>query len=236
MMFQSPSRRGQHHCGTIERSWRVGVQCFSPLREGDNIIAEAWAAELARRGISFSPLREGDNIIASGKRRYGIVYSVSVPFAKGTTSLPQHRRNFRNRMSLFQSPSRRGQHHCDLDSGESRAFCTSFSPLREGDNIIALSVGRLDDAECVFQSPSRRGQHHCPVYRGRAHCHLWSFSPLREGDNIIARRTGYRRTRIAECFSPLREGDNIIALPRLPRLPGMLPVSVPFAKGTTSLR
>ena len=192
-----------------DRAWPLsGKFRFSPLREGDNIIAGGLRTGLLC-GLRFSPLREGDNIIA------------------GTCFPPSNSR-------------------------------VSFSPLREGDNIIAEYLLQLLAEVRQFQSPSRRGQHHCSTTPGRLLLDWYSFSPLREGDNIIA-SSGEYLERGNHRFSPLREGDNIIAYThhQIPSyiIPFQSPsrrgqhhceakdyvmkesyvVSVPFAKGTTSL-
>ena len=207
--FQSPSRRGQHHCGPRTPAAGDEPSRFSPLREGDNIIAHV-ASRDEPWGQRFSPLREGDNIIANGKVFPLTLSRVSVPFAKGTTSLRGHQ-GPQIGIRRFQSPSRRGQHHCEI--------------VR-----VALQV------EKKFQSPSRRGQHHCCASGITPAFGVFRFSPLREGDNIIARRRRYGR--VAGCCrfqSPSRRGQHHCSTRPLDVILG-LGVSVPFAKGTTSLQ
>ena len=134
--FQSPSRRGQHHCARSHTTTKPEV-CFSPLREGDNIIAVS-RQRPDRRRLCFSPLREGDNIIAYAMSGLSLKPTlVSVPFAKGTTSLLPDKLCALRHGRLFQSPSRRGQHHCPAADPAASPATSRFSPLREGDNIIA---------------------------------------------------------------------------------------------------
>jgi len=84
--------------------------------------------------IDFSPLREGDDhcdpvfsLAASD------VSHISVPFAKGTTTVT-------NKLI----PDRLKAHH--------------FSPLREGDDHCDCERNPAPASAPIFQSPSRRGR------------------------------------------------------------------------------
>ena len=214
--------------------WLAGCICrFSPLREGDNIIAETdrdWRALFDR----FSPLREGDNIIARQSMNFRLlIFRVSVPFAKGTTSLP-HVREPSGALRYVSVPFAKGTTSLRRLPRLLPRLLPVSVPFAKG----TTSLHRASPASRTcpeFQSPSRRGQHHCGTPSPHRRQHQGFQSPSRRGQHHCGENRSAPPLRVL-CFSPLREGDNIIAYAASPSLNETSPVSVPFAKGTTSLQ
>src|SRR6185437_15562761 len=88
--------------------------------------------------------------------------------------------------------------------------------------------------DSTFQSPSRRGQLLRPVSSVAISSSKSSFqSPSRRGQ-LLRRREPVCEDMVNRCFSPLREGDNYFGGATRMKTITLPPVSVPFAKGTTT--
>ncbi len=164
VLFQSPSRWGRTSSAELELIQDLAIDRFqSPSRWG-------------RLRCCTEPTRP------PASEHHGI----SVPFAMGTTSLPDLTA-VSCRHSAFQSPSRWGRtslHQCEAhgyvrdlyisvpfamgttsllyDFGTQRqSLAVDFSPLREGDDFVALHRRQHRSMRHSFQSPSRRGRLRC---------------------------------------------------------------------------
>ncbi len=206
----SPLREGDDFdaCGGSSAPGRI--HRFSPLREGDDFDAPVCSRRLAPRAPRFSPLREGDDFDARIPSRESVKSAVSVPFAKGTTSMPKKGGTSYMNTSIVSVPFAKGTTSMRLPAGLAAADTVGFSPLREGDD---------------FDAPS------WPADSSRS----WCFSPLREGDDFDATEVLSVPVSFSSGFSPLREGDDFDALQET-RHGSQYHVSVPFAKGTTSMQ
>src|SRR6516165_7455461 len=87
--------------------------------------------------------------------------SISVPFAKGTTSLRDDGIEVSGCAVQFQSPSRRGQPRCYWN-------------------------GLQDIVTNAISVPFAKGTTSLRRYRGSEDCAELNFSPLRDGDNLDA--------------------------------------------------
>ncbi len=220
---------------------------FSPLREGDDSRLHAVCSH-DRASSDFSPLREG---AITSHRFAELVRSGSASSFQSPSRRGLLRCNASNAAmvasSSFQSPSRRGRlRHADASpmalrqsisvpfakgTTHSASQCelvqrSNFSPLREGDDFVAAAC-RIKTA---FQSPSRWGAYVALVRASAADRH---FSPLREGDDFVD-VVSESIARQARFQSPSRRG--LLTLPGCGVMgDDATSISVPFAKGTTSL-
>ena len=181
-----PFARGRTSLLIGQANVQAALKGFSPLRAGENFAALCASFEQPKWHVFQSPSRGGE--LRCGRRATNARphSPVSVPFARGRTSLRGRNGDIGQCRCRFQSPSRGGELRCTSDQlydasrdprfsplragenfaalnvmGDPTLTALGFSPLRAGENFAAYSSSGLTPNAEMFQSPSRGGELRC---------------------------------------------------------------------------
>ena len=155
----------------------------------------------------FSPLRAGENFAAGHRDCVRIRSWVSVPFARGRTSLQMERPSLLLLPFCF-SPLRAGENFAAFGrAGPADSQPSRFSPLRAGENFAAWTLGSCRAGITRFQSPSRGGELRCTSRTRRYPKSPVVSVPFARGRTSLRQLTEVLPLRIRGFQSPSRGGE-----------------------------